>query len=659
MNKKFIAMIAVLSLCVSVTACSKKDEGNNSNSKSESLINIESMKEESVEEANTFIKLGSQTTIEGEGAKVENNKITITSAGTYSISGKLEDGQIVVNADKEDNVYIILNGVDISNSNTAPIYAMTSKKLVISLANNTENTITDGEKYVYEDESTDEPNAAIFSKDDLILMGNGKLTVNGNYNHGIVSKDKLKIQSGNIIVNAKNDGIKGKDCINVTEGNISIKSEGDGMQSNNTTDESKGYVLIEGGSIDITSGEDGIQAETQAFIKGGDIKVNSGGGSEKSTKGNSGKGAMPDKNFNPDEKSEKPSESMINEKPQNQDKDTNNSNSDTATTEETVSTKGIKATSNIIIEGGNIDIDSCDDSIHSNDSVTISGGNMKIKSGDDGVHSDLELTINGGTINISNSYEGLESEVININDGKIHVTASDDGINASEATNETTTEADKGKPGENASDKAKININGGYIYVDATGDGIDSNGDINMKSGTLIVNGPTSNGNGSLDYDGNFDITGGTLIAAGSSGMVQTPSNSSSQKTINISLTSQEANSIVNIQSGDEKNIITFAPSKSYQSVVVSTPDIKVNEKYTVSVGGTSTGKETDGLYSDGKYSGGTEVGTGEVSESITNITQDGATSKGNMGGPGGDRELGGQGRKDMTKSSTNQTTTQ
>ncbi len=180
-----------------------------------------------------------------------------------------------------------------------------------------------------------------------------------------------------------------------------------------------------------------------------------------------------------------------------------------------------------------------------------------------------------------------------------------------------------------------------------------------MKSGTLIVNGPTSNGNGSLDYDGTFDITGGTLIAAGSSGMVQTPSNSSSQKTINISLTSQEANSIVNIQSGDEKNIITFAPSKSYQSVVVSTPDIKVNEKYTVSVGGTSTGEETDGLYSDGKYSGGTEVGTGEVSESITNITQDGATSKGNMGGPGGDRELGGQGRKEMTESPTNQTATQ
>lgn len=131
---------------------------------------------------------------------------------------------------------------------------MTSKKLVISLADNTENTITDGERYVYEDELLDEPNSAIFSKDDLVLMGNGKLTVNGNYNHGIVSKDKLKIQSGDIFINSKNDGIKGKDCINITEGNISIKSDGDGMQSNNSTDESKGYVLIEGGNIDITSG---------------------------------------------------------------------------------------------------------------------------------------------------------------------------------------------------------------------------------------------------------------------------------------------------------------------------------------------------------------------------------------------------------------------
>ena len=659
MNKKLITMISALSLCVSVTACSKKDDTNKSESTTNSSINIASMKSESVGEADTFIKLGSKTIIEGEGAKIENNKITITSAGTYSISGKLDDGQIIVDAGKEDKVYIILNGVDIASSTSSPIYAINAKKVIVSLADGTQNNITDGEKYVFEDESTDEPNGAIFSKEDLVFIGNGKLTVNGNYNHGIVSKDKLKIQSGNILINAKKDGIKGKDCINVTDGNVTIKSNGDGMQSNNDKDETKGYVFIEGGTINITSGEDGIQAETQALIKDGNITINSGGGSEKSTKLKSGKGNIPgkemgqipempqDMNGNMGERPEMPNKDMrgnMEQRPEVPDKDMNGNMSEkpempdenSSEKTENSSKKAIKASSNIIIEGGNIKIDSCDDSIHSNNSITINGGTMNIDSGEDGIHSDSKLTINGGNIKLSKSYEGIESETININDGNIHIAASDDGINVSEANSESSVETNPGQHGSNASLKAQININGGYVYVDSNGDGIDSNGDVNMKDGTVIVNGPISNGNGSLDYDGTFDISGGTLIAAGSIGMAQTPSGSSSQKTINISLTSQEANTIVNVQSEDGKDILTFAPTKAYQSVVVSTPNIKSNEKYSVSVGGSSTAKSTDGLYSDGKYSAGTNIGTEKVSDVITNITQDGATTAKSMGGSGG-----------------------
>jgi hypothetical protein len=310
---------------------------------------------------------------------------------------------------------------------------------------------------------------------------------------------------------------------------------------------------------------------------------------------------------------------------------------------ETISKKAIKASSNIIIEGGNIKIDSCDDSIHSNNIIKINGGVMNIASGEDGIHSDSELTINGGNIKLSKSYEGIESETININNGNIHIAASDDGVNVSEVNSESSIGTNPGQHGSNTSLKAQININGGYVYVDSNGDGIDSNGNVNMKDGTVIVNGPISNGNGSLDYDGTFDISGGTLIAAGSVGMAQTPSGSSSQKTINISLTSQEANTIVNVQSEDGKDILTFAPTKAYQSMVVSTPNIKSNEKYYVSIGGSSTAKSTDGLYSGGKYSGGTKIGTEKVSDIITNITQDGATTAGSMGGPGGKSGLGGQ----------------
>src|SRR5699024_4854708 len=128
----------------------------------------------------------------------------------------------------------------------------------------------------------------------LPILGSGKLTVNANYNNGIASNDDLKIQSGNIVVNAKNNGIKGKDCINVTDGNITINSEGDGMKSDNTTDKTKGYVYIEGGKINITSKQDGIQAETQLLVAEGDITIKTGEGSENSTKSNQAPGQRPD-----------------------------------------------------------------------------------------------------------------------------------------------------------------------------------------------------------------------------------------------------------------------------------------------------------------------------------------------------------------------------
>ena len=668
MKKKLIAILAAVALCVNITACSKNNNGTNSNtvteSAKESQINVETVKSESVGEADTFIELGSNISVDGDGITVENNKVTITSAGTYSISGKLDDGQIIVNAGAEEKVYIILNGVDITSSSSAPIYVMNSKKTIISLADNTENNITDGENYVFEDTSTDEPNAAIFSKDDLIFIGNGSLTVNANFNHGIVSKDDLAIQSGNISVNSKNDGIKGRDSINITDGNIVINSKGDGMQANNDEDVTKGYVYISGGTINITAEQDGIQAETQALIANGDINISSGGGSVNSSTSESGswgdwgvsdkmpgEGMRPDAGMKPAEGFDTgmtPPEAPEGVEPGMTPPEDNTLTTDpttgTGTTEESTSAKAIKAGTNIIIEGGNIDIDSSDDSIHSNDSLTISGGTMNLSSGDDGIHSDSTLTIDGGNINITKSYEGIESEVITINGGDINVTSSDDGINAAGGNDGSST---NGRPGENSfsdSSSGKININGGQIAVNASGDGIDANGSIYMASGTVIVNGPTNGGNGSLDYDGTFELSGGTLITAGSAGMAQTPSDSSTQNIINVNLTSQEANTIVHIESDSGEEIVTFAPSKSYQTVTVSTPNIKSGETYTVYVGGSSSGTATNGVYSNGTYSGGSEVGSATVSDIITNVTQEGASSGGNMGMPGG-KGQGGEGK--------------
>ena len=140
--------------------------------------------------------------------------------------------------------------------------------------------------------------------------------------------------------------------------------------------------------------------------------------------------------------------------------------------------------------------------------------------------------------------------------------------------------------------------------------------------------------------------------------MAQMPSDSSSQKILNLSLTSQEANTVVNIKSSDGKNILTYSPSKNYSSVIVSTPDIKDNTKYTVSVGGTAKGEAKDGLYFDGNYSGGTEVGSETTSSIITNIIQEGASTSSMRGHGGQGGRPGGKGHK-MQPNTSGQTNNQ
>jgi hypothetical protein len=659
MKKKFITIMLVLSLCGSVVGCTKQSSVTTTNvsttqtavasdSKVLSNINISSGKTESVGEADTFIELGENVTVKGDGVTVDNKKITITSAGTYSIKGTLNEGQIIVNAGEEAKVYIILNGVNITCSNNAPIYVKNSKKTIVSLADNTENCIKDGENYVFEDGSTDEPNAAIFSKSDLIFIGNGSLAVDAKYNNGITSKDDLKIEAGNIVVNAKADGLRGKDSVVITNGNIIINSGEDGIKSNNDEDSEKGYVLIEGGKINITSVKDGIQAETNIFVKDGDITISTGGGSSKAAKKGEMSGSIMEKQV----------ETTVN-----------------TAEEESTSSKAIKAGVNIITEGGTFNIDACDDAVHSNNNLVINAGTFNLSSGDDGLHSDSTLIINNGSIDVKKSYEGIESETITINDGEIEVSSSDDGINASSGKDSSGIDGNmaKGAPpqmnGDNISGNPKempndqvqnksqgsltemkgpggmssssssngiININGGYIIVNADGDGIDSNGSIYMKGGTAIVNGPTNDGNGSLDYDGSFEVTGGTLIAAGSLGMAQAPSEESTQNSVKVTLSSQSANTLIRIESENGEEILTYAPQKQYSSVIISSPKLKTAEVYKVYLGGSSTGSNIEGLHSNGTYTNGKEIGSFTISSSVSEVTQDGVTVTNRMGGPRG-----------------------
>ncbi|KZL89649.1 carbohydrate-binding domain-containing protein [Clostridium magnum] len=148
----------------------------------------------------------------------------------------------------------------------------------------TENNIVDGAKYVLADTSTDEPSAAIFSKDNLVINGNGKLTVKGNYKDGITSKDDLKVMGGNIQITAVDDGLVGRDILAVKDGTITIESGGDAVKSSNDTDSTQGIIAIEKGTFNLKAQKDGIQAETAILIADGSFNITTGGGSVNGTK---------------------------------------------------------------------------------------------------------------------------------------------------------------------------------------------------------------------------------------------------------------------------------------------------------------------------------------------------------------------------------------
>ncbi len=531
---------------------------------------------------------GSGVNIEGDGAKASDTTITISSGGTYIVSGTLDDGQIIVTANADaDTVHIILDGVDLTSSTTSPIYVEQAEKVILTLAEDSKNTLTDANDYVYADSTQDEPDAVIFSKDDLTLNGSGKLTIKGNYNNGIRSKDDLVITGGTYNITAPNNGLKGKDSVSILDGTFTITSDGDAIQANNTEGSEKGWVAIDGGSYTLTAGNDGIQAETNLSISTAKITVTAGGGSN-------------------------------------------------ASVSDSKSYKGLKAGTNIQIDKGTFDLDTADDSLHANGNVTIDNGNFTISTGDDGIHADAAATINNGTVTIEESYEGIEGATIVINDGTIDLTSSDDGMNAAGGSDGSSEGGGNFGPDSfSSSGDYSMTINGGYIGINAAGDGVDSNGDITMTSGTLLVSGPTGNGNGALDYDGTFDIKGGTFIAAGSSGMAMAPSDSSSQAAISLYFNStQSANTLVNISDESGNSLVTFSPKKDFQHIVISIPDLKEGSSYIISSGGTDSGTNSLGLYTNGTYSG-TKLVTTTLASVITSIDESGSTISGSQMGGG------------------------
>lgn len=477
-----------------------------------------------------------------EESYVLTKSITITESGIYNLTGTISNGLIKVNT--SGNVKIILNNASITNNSGPAIYIAEAGDVIIETTAGSKNIVEDGSTYTgYETDVI----GTIFSHDDITFQGTGTLQVTSNNEDAIVGKDDLKIVSGTYIINSKDDGIRGKDSVYIQDGNFTITSKGDAIKSTNDTDVEKGYILIEKGTFNITSDLDAIQAQTKLSIKDGTFTIKTGGGSANASSS----------------------------------KDWGKWGNYTTTSS---SAKGLKAGDNLVIGKGTFDFNTSDDAIHCNSYVGIKAGTISIASGDDGIHADKELIIDSGTINITKSYEGLEAAKMTINSGIINISSSDDGINIAGGNDSSATN----RPGENSYSSSEDNIltiNNGTIYVNATGDGIDVNGSAFINGGTITVDGPTNNGNGVLDYDRSFAVNGGTFLAGGASGMMQSISSSSTQYNLAIVFTSTyDSSDKITITDSSGNIIVTYQSNKSYNSLVVSTPKFKKGEKYKIKI---------------------------------------------------------------------------
>lgn len=544
------------------------------------------------------------------GYEIDGTDVSITAAGTYVFSGDCDNGSITVKKGVT-GVTIVLNGLTLTNDDSAAITLNKTAEASLIAAAGTTNTVADTE-------GSNDENAAVKVKSgaSLSIGGTGTLTVDGNAKNGIkgAADAVITVAEVKLNINAANDGLSCDDELNITGGTLSITAGGDAVKASPDTGDTEnpdttslGNVTISGGTLTLNATEDGIQADGDLTISGGTFHVKTNGGHT------------------------------------------------TALTDDSASCKGFKAGKTLTVTGGTLTVDSADDALHANADVSITGGTLTLATGDDGVHADNDLVIGAKgssstttpKISITASYEGLEGTTVNVYSGDIDVAASDDGVNAASS-----------QLGER-SDKYAINIAGGDLYIDAGSDGLDSNNDISMTGGKVEVYGADAMMDAAIDYDGTFTLSGGTLFGAGmeptagtqayiavgetspsggmgggpngqgggqgmtppgdangtTDGNRPTPPNFSGNTSTDGTFTPPtkpsggkadgkpsgnlpnresalgiKKGSVITVQDSSGKTICTATARGSMSSVIFSSADIKEGETYTVLVDGTSVG---------------------------------------------------------------------
>lgn len=523
---------------------------------------------------------GDSASVSGSGAVAEGSTVTISTAGTYIVSGNFADGSITVPTSENDKIQIVLNGVKIACSSGPAIDIQSADKCFITLAEGTQNSLSDGSAFTSED-----ANACIYATCDLTINGSGSLDVSGNYCHGVFSKDDLVVYGGTIWVSAVEDGLNGKDSVKIGAGDISIDSGADGVKSSKSTNPEKGFVYVSGGSLSIDAEDDGIQAKTHLCIADGSIEIDAADDAlhsdlEGALNGGSTTVRSGDDAFHCETKLEVNDGSFVVE----------------------TCSEGYEA-EQVVVNGGDTNICALDDAMNasaadlSDDSESSDADTSTIAlSGEPGANAaqpDGSIGVpDASSANAdSNEQQNTAPQGAGQQDGATPPELPSDLGQAPDVQGrmERGGQAPGGQGGApGASDSnCLIQINGGKVVLDSQGDGVDSNGNVEINGGTLLVNGPSSDGDGAFDYDGEATISGGTVLMAGAVGMAQ--SFTSGTQAFALVQASGSAGSVIEATDADSDVIATLTATRAFGCVLVSGAGVSDGDTITVSVDGAVT----------------------------------------------------------------------
>ena len=586
-NKSCVAAV-ILAMCLMTSGCGSQNYTTNSKNTDTTVTSSITAQDTNVTHADDADNYKTEITGEfsitsTDGSTITQNDsvYTITQAGEYTVTGLLSEGQIVVDADDNAEITIVLNGTSITCSNGSPIYIKNADNVKIKSEENTYNCIVDARTEAYDNSdnsSSENGNAAIYAACDLKLVGKGALSVTGNYNNGIQSKDDISIKNVTIKVNAVNNAIKGNDEVAIESGEIiAISRKGDGIKTSNSSLSTKGKqkenVIISGGNIDIYAACDGIDAAYGVDVSGdGNLNIYTDTYSDYSeavAADNSGSSASSSGSSisTPDSSASNPGSSASNPDSSNQNQGSSSKSSSNATMmtytttantdNQNNSSVGTPPDMNNAQNNGNMgnppDMNNSSSNSGNNPDMkgnfgggnrtangmpgnNSSGNSSKKSYSTKGIKAESEINISGAAINISSTDDGIHANsdsgvletgedgkgIISISGGTITISTGDDGIHADKELNITDGYINVLTSYEGL-EAITINISGGQSFVYAADDGINAcTGDgtstplINITGGYVDVTTGSGDTDG-IDSNGSYTQSGGMVFVKGGS----------------------------------------------------------------------------------------------------------------------------------------------